>query len=145
MYIRVRLLATAVATGVLLVGCGSSPGDDLEGWYSSGGEKSIRALSDTSSRVNEVSVRPMDVWGAACKELLTEVGEAQELDAIPSENAKGFWKEALTAFEDGGNECVAGAGAGDQARASAGIREVQKGISRLASTTSMIANDLKAG
>lgn len=144
MRIRVRLIATAVATGALLVGCGSSPGEDLEDWYSSGGEQSIKALSDTSSRVNEVSVRPMDTWGAACKELLTEVAEAEELDAIPSENAKGFWKEALTAFEDGGKECVAGAEAGDQPRASAGIREVQKGISRLASTTSMIANDLKA-
>ncbi|MFE5239873.1 MULTISPECIES: hypothetical protein [unclassified Streptomyces] len=87
---------------------------------------------------------PIDTWGAACEELLTKVAEAKELDAIPSENAEGFWKEALTAFEHGGDECVAGAEADDQPRASAGIREVQKGIGRLASTTSMIANDLKA-
>ncbi|MFF5896125.1 hypothetical protein ACFY8O_09400 [Streptomyces argenteolus] len=144
MRIHVRLLSTVVATGALLVGCGSSSGESLEDWYSSGGEKSIKALSEASSRVNEVSVRPMDTWGAACKELLTEVAEAEELDAIPSENAEGFWKEALTLFEDGGNECVAGAEADDQPRASAGIREVQKGIGRLSSTTSMIAGDLKA-
>lgn len=144
MRIHVRLLSTVVATGALLVGCGSSSGESLEDWYSSGGEQSIRALSDTSSRVNEVSVRPMDTWGTACKELLAEVADAEELDAIPSKNAKGFWKEALTSFKDGGDECVAGADADDQARASAGIREVQKGIGRLASTTSMIANDLKS-
>ncbi|MFF9689363.1 hypothetical protein [Streptomyces sp. NPDC014623] len=143
MRFHVRLLATAAA-GALLVGCSSTPAEDLEDWWSSGGESSIKALSDASGRVNEVSVRPMDVWSSACEELLTEVDEAKELGTLPSENARGFWEEALTAFEHGGDECVAGAGKNDEARASAGIREVQKGIGRLASTTSMIAGDMKA-
>ncbi|MEV0023257.1 hypothetical protein AB0H45_13700 [Streptomyces atroolivaceus] len=144
MRFHVGLLATAVAAGALLVGCSSTPAEELEDWWSSGGESSIKALSDTSGRVNEVSVRPMDVWSTACQELLTEVAEAKELDTLPSENARGFWEEALTAFEHGGEECVAGVGEDDQPRASEGIREVQKGIGRLASTTSMIAGDLKA-
>ncbi|MFE2523967.1 hypothetical protein ACFXEL_07010 [Streptomyces sp. NPDC059382] len=147
MRIRVRLLTvatTAVATAMLLTGCGSTPAEDLEDWWSSGGESRVKALSDTSGQVNAVSMRPMDVWSTTCQELLAEVAKAKKLDTIPSENARGFWTEALTTFEHGGNECVAGAGAKDQPRASAGIREVQKGIGRLASAVSMIRGDLGA-
>ncbi|WP_159046005.1 hypothetical protein [Streptomyces sp. WM6372] len=46
-------------------------------------------------------------------------------------------------FEHGGGECVAGAGANDERRASAGIREVQKGIGRPASAVSLIRSDLE--
>ncbi|WP_406365090.1 hypothetical protein [Streptomyces sp. NBC_01546] len=144
---RVRLLTlatTAVATGLQLTGCSSTPAEELEDWWSSGGEGRIKALSDTSGRVNEVSMRPMDIWDTACQELLAEVAKAKKSDTLPSENARGFWTEALTAFEHGGNECVAGAGKKDEAQASAGIREVQKGISRLAAAVSMIKSDLEA-
>ncbi|MFD5886156.1 hypothetical protein ACFWHQ_09290 [Streptomyces sp. NPDC060334] len=61
-----------------------------------------------------------------------------------SEIARGFWTEALTTFERGGDGCVAGANAKDQPRASAGFREVQKGIGRPASAVSLIRGDLKA-
>ncbi|MFJ8014908.1 hypothetical protein [Streptomyces sp. NPDC096339] len=148
MRLRTGLLTAAtitVATGVLLTGCGAGSSEDLEGWWSSGGEGRVKALADTSGRVNEVSMRPMDTWGAACQELLAEVAKAKKQGTPPSGNAEGFWTEALTSFENGGNECVDGAGRKDQPRASAGIREVQKGISRLASATSMIRSDLKAG
>ncbi|MFI8504133.1 hypothetical protein ACIGFK_37345 [Streptomyces sp. NPDC085524] len=147
MRVRARLLTavtTAAVTGALLTGCGSTPAEELEDWWSGGGESRIKALTDTAGRVNEVSMRPMDTWGTACQELLAEVAKAKKLDTLPSDNARGFWKEALTAFEHGGSECADGAGEKDQPRASAGIREVQTGISRLASTVSMIRNDLKA-
>ncbi|MEU3061692.1 hypothetical protein [Streptomyces subrutilus] len=143
----VRLLAVptaAVAAAVLLAGCASTPAEELEDWWSSGGSTSMKALSDTSGRVSEVSGRPADIWGPACQELLTAVAKAEKLDTIPSENARGFWTEALTAFEDGGNECVAGTGANDEARAGAGIREVQTGLSRLASAMSLIRKELEA-
>ncbi|MFD7561391.1 MULTISPECIES: hypothetical protein [unclassified Streptomyces] len=133
-----------IATGALLTGCGSSPSEDLKDWWSSGGEGGIKALADTSGRVNDVSVRPTDTWGPACQELLAAVAKAKKQGAPPSDNARGFWTEAMTAFEHGGNECVDGAGKKDSPRASEGIREVQTGINRLASTTSMIRNDLKA-
>ncbi|MFB6805165.1 hypothetical protein [Streptomyces sp. NPDC056387] len=103
----------------------------------------MKALSQTSGRVNEVSVRPMDVWGEACQELLAEVAKAKKLGTIPSENARSFWNDALVAFEHGGGECVAGTQAKDEPRASEGIREVQKGISRLASAMSLIRGDLE--
>jgi hypothetical protein len=146
MSFRVRsfTVATTVTIAVLLTGCSSTPADELEDWWSSGGESQLRALGDTSSRVNDVSMRPMDIWGTACQELLTEVAKAKELGTPPSEDAQEFFTEALTAFEHGGRECVAGAGKRDQAQASAGIREVQTGISRLASATSMIRKDLEA-
>ncbi|MCX4545776.1 hypothetical protein [Streptomyces sp. NBC_01565] len=134
----VTVATTAVATAVLVTGCGSIPGDDLEDWWSSGGERAVKALSDASGRVNEVSMRPMDRWAGACQELLTEVAEAKKLGTLPSEDARGFWTDAVAAFDHGGNECVAGVDKNDEARASAGIREVQTGISRLASATSMI-------
>ncbi|MEU9415766.1 hypothetical protein [Streptomyces sp. NPDC048272] len=150
MRIRVRLLTTATATvvavavAVLLTGCSSTPAEELEDWWSSGGDSSVKSLSDTSGRVNEVSTRPMDDWTPACQELLSQVAKAKKLDTIPSENARGFWTESLTLFEHGGNECVAGAGEKDQPRASAGIREVQKGVGRLASAVSLIRGDLES-
>lgn len=143
MRFRVRLF-TAVATALLLTSCSSTPREELEDWWSSEGDVRIKALSETSGRVNEVSMRPMDVWGTACQELLAEVTKAKNHGAVPSEKARGFWNDALTAFERGGGECVAGAGANDEPRASAGIREVQQGISRLASATAMIRSDLGA-
>lgn len=60
------------------------------------------------------------------------------MGTIPSDDARSFWNDALGAFEHGGSECVAGTGANDELRASEGIREVQKGISRLASAMSLI-------
>ncbi|MFJ9078285.1 hypothetical protein ACIRO3_24075 [Streptomyces sp. NPDC102278] len=148
MRIRVRLLtgatATAVVTALLLTGCSSTPAEELEDWWSSGGDSSVKALSDTSGRVNEVSMRPMDDWTPACQELLSQVAKAKKLDTIPSENARGFWTESLTLFEHGGNECVAGAGEKDRPRASAGIREVQKGVGRLASAVSLIRGELES-
>ncbi|WP_331736784.1 hypothetical protein [Streptomyces sp. NBC_00211] len=147
MSFRIRMLTvstTAVATAALLAGCSSTPAGELKDWWSSGGEGRVKGLSDTSGRVNDVSMRPMDTWGPACQELLTEVAKAKNLATVPSENAQGFWKEALTAFEHGGDECVAGAGKKDEAQASAGIREVQTGISRLSSAVAMIRSDLAA-
>ncbi|WP_392892726.1 hypothetical protein [Streptomyces sp. LN699] len=147
MRIRVRLstvATTAIATALLLTGCSSTPAEKLEDWWSSGGESRVKGLSDTASQVNAVSMRPMDVWSTTCQELLAEVGKAKKLDTIPSENARGFWTEALTAFEHGGNECVDGAAKKDEPRASEGIREVQKGIGRLASAMSLIRSDLQA-
>ncbi|MFF1556139.1 hypothetical protein [Streptomyces sp. NPDC058279] len=141
---RIPTIATTAAIAVLLAGCGSTPAEELSDWWSSGGQGRIKGLADTSARVNEVSGRPMDVWGPACQELLTEVAKAKKLDTLPSENARGFWTEALTAFEHGGNECVAGAAQKNEPRAGEGIREVQTGISRLASTTSVIRSDLQA-
>ncbi|MGW7441468.1 hypothetical protein [Streptomyces sp. NPDC054849] len=143
MRFRVRLF-TAVATALLLTACTSTPREELEEWWSSEGDVRIKALSETSGRVNEVSMRPMDVWGTACQELLAEVAKAKNHGPVPSKKARGFWNDALTAFEHGGEECVAGAGANDEPRASAGIREVQQGISRLASATAMIRSDLGA-
>ncbi|MFF3676098.1 hypothetical protein ACFYYS_19290 [Streptomyces sp. NPDC002120] len=134
----------AVAAVVLLAGCGSGPREELEDWWSSGGEGRVKGLSDTSGRVNEVYGRPLDAYGPACQDLLTETAKARKLGAPPSENAQGFWKEALTAFEHGGGECVAGAGSNDQPRAGEGIREVQKGLSRLAAAVSLIRGDLQA-
>ncbi|KOU13710.1 hypothetical protein ADK52_37485 [Streptomyces sp. WM6372] len=147
MHFRVRTRAvatTAVATAVLLAGCSSTPAEELKDWWSSGGEARVKGLSDTSARVNDVSMRPMDTWGPACQELLTEVAKVKNLDTLPSKNAQGLWKEALTAFDHGGNECAAGAGNKEEARASAGIREVQKGIGRLAAAVSVIRSDLAA-
>ncbi|WP_437081086.1 hypothetical protein [Streptomyces sp. enrichment culture] len=127
---------------VLLTGCSSSPAEELEDWWSSGGESRMTGLRDTSQRVNEVSVRPMDIWGPACQDLLTEVAKAKKHGTPPSENAREFWAETLTAFERGGSECVVGAGKKDEPQASAGIREAQTGISRLSATMRMIRVDL---
>ncbi len=94
--IRVRRAVTgAVLAAVLPAGCASTPAEKLEDWWGSGGDRSMKALSQTSGRVNEVNTRPMDVWGEACQE------------------------------------------------ASEGIREVQKGIGRLAAAMSLIRGDLE--
>ncbi|MFD3807801.1 hypothetical protein ACFWSF_11630 [Streptomyces sp. NPDC058611] len=147
MRFRARLLtraATAAATGLLLAGCSSTPAEELEDWWSSGGKSSVTALSDASNGVSNVYSGPMDSRDTACRELLTAVAKAKKLNTIPSDNAREFWTEALTAFEHGGNECVAGAAKNDEPQAAEGIREVLTGLSRLASAVSMIRNDLDA-
>ncbi|MGP3690186.1 hypothetical protein ACTVZO_36745 [Streptomyces sp. IBSNAI002] len=147
MRVRIRLLtvaATAVAAGALLTGCSSTQAEKLEDWWSSGGERSMKALADTSGRVNEVSLRTTDVQRTACEELVAAVAKAKKLDPVPSDKAKDFWTEALTAFEHGGDECVTGAGKNDELQTGAGIREVQKGLSRLASAMAMIKSDLES-
>lgn len=140
---RIRLI-TVAATAMLLVGCSSTPAEELEDWWSSGGQARIKALTDAANKVNEVSTDPMEFWGPACQNLLTEAKEAKKLDTIPSVNAKDFWTKALDAFDDGGNECVAGTSKKDLSQAGEGVREIQEGISLLSSTVKMIKIDLDA-
>ncbi|GAA3487599.1 hypothetical protein [Streptomyces cremeus] len=143
--VRLLTVATAaVATGVLLVGCSSTPAEELEDWWSSGGDDRVKALSDSSSHVNTASMQVMDDKRTACQELLAAVTEAKKYGTPPSEKAKGFWAEALTDFEHGSNACVAGVDQKDEPRTNEGIREVQRAIGILASAVSMIKSDLKA-
>ncbi|MFJ3439015.1 hypothetical protein ACIPMU_36460 [Streptomyces cyaneofuscatus] len=143
--VRLLNVATAtVTTGVLLVGCSSTPAEELEDWWSSGGDDRVKALSDTSSNVNTASMQVMDDKRTACQQLLAAVAEAEKYGTPPSEKAKGFWAEALTDFEHGSNECVAGVGQKDEPRTNEGIREVQRAIGILASAVSMIRIDLEA-
>lgn len=147
MRFRARLFAraaTAAAGALLLAGCGSTPAEELEDWWSSGGESSVKALSDASSGVSSAYPGPTDSQKAACEKLLAAVAKAKKLDAIPSDNARDFWTEALSKFEHGGSECVAGIAKNHQPQTGEGIREVLSGISRLASAVSMIRNDLDA-
>ncbi|MEU4732793.1 hypothetical protein [Streptomyces sp. NPDC023588] len=143
----VRLLATAtatVATGVLLVGCSSTPAEELKDWWSSGGDDRVKALSDSSSHVNTASMQVMDDKRTACQELLAAVGKAKKFGTPPSKKAKGFWEEALTDFEHGSNACVAGVDQKDEPQTNEGIREVQRAIGILASAMSMIRSDMEA-
>ncbi|MER6778018.1 MULTISPECIES: hypothetical protein [unclassified Streptomyces] len=84
-----------VLVAVLLAGCASTPAEELKDWWGSGGDRSMKALSQTSGRVNEVSARPMDIWGEACQESLAEVTRAKKLGTIPSDDARSFWNDAL--------------------------------------------------
>ncbi|MFZ3469332.1 hypothetical protein ACODT3_30395 [Streptomyces sp. 4.24] len=143
--VRFFTAATAtVATGVLLVGCSSTPAEELEDWWSSGGDERVKSLSDSSSHVNTASMQVMDDKRTACQELLTAVAKAKKFGAPPSEKAKGFWAEALTDFEHGGNECVTGVDDKDEPRTNEGVREVQRAIGILASAVSMIRSDMQA-
>ncbi|MCX4784342.1 hypothetical protein [Streptomyces sp. NBC_01264] len=143
--VRLLTVATAtVATGVLLVGCSSSPAEELEDWWSSGGDDSVKALSDSSSQVNTASMQVMDDKRTACQELLAAVAKAKKYGTPPSEKAKGFWAEALTDFEQGSKACVAGVDQKDEPQTNEGIREVQRAIGILASAVSMIRSDLEA-
>ncbi|MFE9633583.1 hypothetical protein [Streptomyces sp. NPDC006463] len=148
MRIRVLLHAGVTVTAViavLLTGCGSTPAEELEDWYSSGGEAQIRTLADDSARVNQVSMRTIDVQGTACQELLTHVAKAEKLDPVPDEVARSSWKKALAAFRHGSSECTVGAGKQDGIQVGRGIREVQTdGIPSLADTVSRIKAALKA-
>ncbi|MFB7468058.1 hypothetical protein ACFCZ1_31995 [Streptomyces sp. NPDC056224] len=147
---RIRFLLHAGVTvtaviAVLLTGCGSHPAEDVEDWYSSGGEAQIKTLADDAARVNEVSMRTIDVQGTACQELLTHVANAEGLDPVPDELALNSWKKALTAFRHGSSECTAGAGGQDEPQVGRGIREVQtEGIPSLAATVSRIKTVIKA-
>ncbi|MGW2997278.1 hypothetical protein ACWDA9_38230 [Streptomyces sp. NPDC001193] len=143
--IRMLTVATAtVATGVLLVGCSSTPAEELKDWWSSGGDDRVKALSDSSSHVNTASMQVMDDKRTACQELLAAVAKAKKYGTPPSEKAKGFWAEALTDFEHGSNACVAGVDQKDEPQTNEGIREVQRAIGILASAVSMIRSDLEA-
>ncbi|WP_327416768.1 hypothetical protein [Streptomyces sp. NBC_01233] len=131
MPLRARVLApaavvvAAAAVAVLLAGCSQTPAEELEDWYSSGGESRIKQLNESVGRVDEVSMRTLDVQGPACQDLLKEVTAAERLGPIPREAAQGYGKESLDGFRRGTEECVAGAAKGDELQSrQAGERRV---------------------
>ncbi|MFJ3726589.1 hypothetical protein ACIPYQ_29055 [Streptomyces sp. NPDC090045] len=145
MPLPVRVLApTAVTVAVaaaaaLLAGCSRTPAEELEDWYSSGGESRIEKLNESAGRVNDVSMRTIDVQGPACQDLLKAVAAAEKLGPVPREAAQGYWKESLDGFRRGAEECVAGASKGGELQTSRGIVVVQtEGLRKLVSAVSMI-------
>lgn len=107
MRFRVRVPVTVsvpvcvVAATVLLSGCSRTPAEQLEDWYGSGGEAQMRKLTEDAGRVNEVSMRTIDVQGPACQDLLAQTAKAEKLDPIPDEGVQRYWKEALGGFRRG--------------------------------------------
>ncbi|MFB6581144.1 MULTISPECIES: hypothetical protein [unclassified Streptomyces] len=137
--------ATVVAVALLLGGCSQTPAEQLEEWYGSGGEDQIKKLNEDAGRVNEVSMRTIDVQGPACQDLLAQTAKAEKLDPIPDEAAQRYWKEALGGFRRGAAECADGAAKKDESQVSRGIRGVQtEGLPKLVSTVSMIKAGLAA-
>ncbi|MFF4267997.1 hypothetical protein ACFY7Y_17805 [Streptomyces virginiae] len=137
--------ATVVAGASMLGGCSRSPADRLEEWYSSGGEAQIKKLNEDAGRVNEVSMRTIDVQGPACQDLLAQTAKAEKMDPIPDEAAQRYWKEALGGFRRGAGECADGAAKKEEIQVSRGIRVVQtEGLPKLVSTVSMIKAGLAA-
>ncbi|WP_327737749.1 hypothetical protein OG749_32510 [Streptomyces nojiriensis] len=134
---------TVAAVALLLGGCSQTPAERLEEWYGSGGEEQIRKLNEDAGRVNEVSMRTIDVQGPACQDLLAQSAKAEKLDPIPDEAAQRYWKEALGGFRRGAGECADGAAKKDAGQVSRGIRGVQtEGLPKLVSTVSMIKASL---
>ncbi|MEU5537584.1 hypothetical protein [Streptomyces sp. NPDC020362] len=143
---RVRVLALiSVAVAVLLTGCSSTPAEDLKSWYTSGGEDEIKALSDDSSKINDLSMASSSVLAPACRELTTHVAAAEKDDPIPDKGAQSYWSKALASFKRGASDCTAGANKQDDVQASQGVREIQtEGIPDLMSTTSLIRSGLES-
>ncbi len=137
---RVTVCVTAVASAaVLLGGCSSTPAEQLEDWYGSGGESQIRKLTDDAGRVNEVSMRTTDVQGPACQDLLAQTAEAEKLDPIPDEAVQRYWKEALGGFRRGAAECAGGAAKDEASQVSRGITTVQtEGLPKLVSAVTLL-------
>lgn len=137
---RARTLAlTFAATALLTAGCGSSPADDLQDWYASGGEKQIRRMADDAGRVNKLSMTTLGVLGPACQELAKDLPAAQALDPIPDKSAQRSWSAALGALDKGAADCVAGTAAGDESRAFRGVRAIQlDGLGSLAEVPALI-------
>ncbi|MFC9859840.1 MULTISPECIES: hypothetical protein [unclassified Streptomyces] len=137
------LALTAVATVVLVAGCSSSPGEDLEDWYTSGGEKQLEQMREDAARVNEVSMGTFGQMGPACGDLLKHLPAAEDLDAIPDKPAQITWKAALKGLREGATECGAGVDAKDGTKTSRGIRTVQlDGLPNLRDTVSRIKDKL---
>ncbi|MEV7559173.1 hypothetical protein [Streptomyces sp. NPDC089795] len=142
---RVAVTGAVTAVALSLGGCSQSPTERLEEWYSSEGEAQIRKLNEDAGRVNEVSMRTIDVQGPACQDLLAQTAKAEKLDPIPDEAAQRYWKEALGGFRRGAAECADGAAKSEGTQVSRGIRAVQtEGLPKLVSTVSMIKAGLAA-
>lgn len=137
---RVTVSVTAVASvAVLLGGCSSTPAEQLQDWYSSGGEARIRKLTEDAGRVNEVSMRTIDVQGPACQDLLAQTAKAEKLDPIPDDATQRYWKEALGGFRRGAAECADGAAKNEAGQVSRGITTVQtEGLPKLVSTVTLL-------
>ncbi|MGW7333317.1 hypothetical protein ACWGIU_32915 [Streptomyces sp. NPDC054840] len=143
--VATRVTVTLAAVTLLLGGCSRSPAERLEDWYSSGGEAQIRKLNEDAGRVNEVSMRTIDVQGPACQDLLAQTAKAEKLDPIPDEAAQRFWKEALGGFRRGAAECADGAAKNEAGQVSRGIMAVQtEGLPKLVSTVTMLKARLAA-
>ncbi|MET9803555.1 hypothetical protein [Streptomyces sp. NPDC006368] len=134
-------------TAVLLLaaGCSSSPKDDLDSWYTSGGKDRINRVLDGASRVNEASMSPISSLEPACHDLAKQAAEGEAHDPIPHEGAQLAWSTALKSFRKGASECTAGASAQDQPRVSSGVVEIQtNGLPALRRALSYIKDSLGA-
>src|SRR4051794_25499105 len=100
---RFRVLAlTSVAlttATVLISGCGSTPTEDLKGWYTSGGSDLIMTLNKDAKKINDLSMTTSDVLAPACQTLLTHVAAAEKHDSIPDKHTQGYWSKALASFK----------------------------------------------
>ncbi|MFI5619490.1 hypothetical protein [Streptomyces sp. NPDC051567] len=141
---RVRAFTITVAvTALLATACGSSPGEELGDWYTSGGEKQIKQMAQDAGRVSEVSMRTLDAIGTACQDLTGHLPAAEGFAPIPDETAQSAWSKALAALRAGAAECTAGAAAQDEVRAGAGVRTIQRdGLGVLPEVTSRIKAQL---
>ncbi|MEE1752963.1 hypothetical protein [Streptomyces sp. SP18CS02] len=125
MRVRAAHAIAAVVTALLATGCGSSPAEEVEDWYSGGGEKQLRQMAEDAGRVNEVSTRTLDVIGTACQDLAKHAPAAETLEPIPDELAQENRAQALTALREGAAERTAGAAAKDESAAGRGVRTIQ--------------------
>jgi hypothetical protein len=132
-----------VAVLLFAAGCGSSPEDDLDSWYNSGGKNQISRVLESASQVNEASTSSAGPLRTACEDLAKRVADAEEHDPIPDEGAQLAWSTALKSFRKGASECTAGTAAQDQVRVSGGVVEIQtNGLPALRRAVSRIKDRL---
>ncbi|MFG2752062.1 hypothetical protein [Streptomyces xanthophaeus] len=122
---RARAAVIAAVVTVLLTGCSSSPAEELEDWYSDGGEKQIKQMAEDAGEVAKASGHKLDVVGEACQKLAKNLPAAEKLDPIPDKVAQIRWERALTELRAGSDQCIAGVAANDTPTAQEGVRKVQ--------------------
>ncbi|MEU9105686.1 hypothetical protein AB0D54_15155 [Streptomyces xanthophaeus] len=122
---RARAAVIATVVTVLLAGCSSSPTEELEDWFSDGGEKQIKQVAEDAGEVSKASGHKLDAIGETCQELAKHLPAAEALDPIPDKVAQMRWERALTALREGADQCIAGAAANDMPMTQEGVRKVQ--------------------
>jgi hypothetical protein len=79
-------------------------------WVTKGGENNLKTLaSDFKNLENAANTENLNAISASCTQLRKDVQSAQAYDPIPDAQAQHNWSAALTDYENGATDCVAGA------------------------------------
>lgn len=111
----------------------------ITNWWNGGGSGDTSNITrDFSAIVTDASNSDLTSLSGDCSTLSSDITVAQSYDPIPDAQAQTRWKIALTDYQQGADDCVAGANAQDPATITKASNEMASGNTELNAVSTRI-------